>query len=405
MATEFVDFVGEEAERQKSVTQAERGKFELEAEKKAYADRQQESKGVADILAKSMQPQEQLTPRKEEAGPGGYDPVSETTGEDRERAVNFKNEMAANQQQAQTYQQQAKQLQALMLNSAKNNNPEMALKFRAELDSLSNKAMKSQTDGLILKGKQAEFYGQMAQGYLTAPTDENWYNLLKEVSTQDNEKATKLMSVPRNQREAVANAMINTGRTVKQTTDMQLKAQGMKIKEDTLKETERYHNNTLATRNRALADARTYKSASLDFQRSKQTAADKEKHIGDVNKVVGAQQRYVNTLESENKNLESQMSKLDKSLAPEEDVAAAKAVIQRKLEANQTELDNAKNELQTYSQDLRDATYGTDKKEEAKPAAKPAGKAVTITSKAEYDKLANGAKYIWNGVEHTKGSK
>lgn len=378
MAVEYVDYEKLVAERQQAKTQAEKEQFELETEKKAYADRQDYSKGVADILSQSMKSQEQKEAPKEEAGPGGYDPATNTTGEDREKAVNFKNEMASNQKQLQGYQQQAKQLQALMLNAAKHYDPEMALKHRAELDGLGDKAIKSQTDALILKGKQAEFYGQQAQGYLTAPTDENWYNFLREVSTQDNEKVTTLMSVPREQRETVARAIIDTGRTIKQTTDMQLKAAGMKLKQDTLKETTRYHEGTLAARNRTMADTRSYRSASLAFQKSKQTDAEKEKHIGDVNRVVRAQQSFVNSLESENKGLESQLSKLDKSLAPEEDVAEAKAVIQRKLDTNQTELDDAKSELQGYNQDLRDATYGGDKKEETKPTetTKPTSKSM-----------------------------
>ena len=173
MAVEFVNFAKEVADTRTAQTQAERGQFELESEKKAYSDRQAESKGMYDIFSK-MGAQEQKAPPKETAGPGGYDPETGTTGEDREKAVNFKNMMAANQQESQSISQQAKQLQALMLNAAKNNDPELALKFRAELDGLGDKAMKSQTDKLTLMGKQAEFKGQLAYKYKSNPTEDTW---------------------------------------------------------------------------------------------------------------------------------------------------------------------------------------------------------------------------------------
>ena len=232
MAVEFVDFAKEAADRQTAVTQAEKGKFELEQTKKATAEKESESKGIYDILKgyDSGGTQQAKAPAPTDAGPGGYDPATQTTGEDRQQAASFKDQMAMNQAQGKQMGQEAQMLQKLMLNSAKNNDPEAALKFRTQLDGLEQKYRDNQKSQMALQTDQAEFQGRVAQGYLANPTDEEWYNVVRESMKAGLPGAEQLLTVPKDKREAVAKAAIAQSMSTKDTATAQLNAAKLKEK-------------------------------------------------------------------------------------------------------------------------------------------------------------------------------
>lgn len=231
MAVEFVDFAKEAADRQTAVTQAEKGQFELEQTKKATAEKESESKGIYDIL-KGYDAGDTQTkaPAPTDAGPGGYDPATQTTGEDRQQAASFKDQMAMNQAQGKQMGQEAQMLQKLMLNSAKNNDPEAALKFRAQLDGLEEKYRANQKSQMALQTDQAEFQGRVAQGYLANPTDEEWYNVVRECMKAGIPGAEQLLTVPKDKREATALAAIAESKSTKDTATAALNAAKLKEK-------------------------------------------------------------------------------------------------------------------------------------------------------------------------------
>ena len=240
MALDYVDFDKEKAQRQEAINVAEQGQlatqksqFELEAEKKAYAEKQASSKAISDRLKGYAEEDaaESKTPvQKTDPGPGGYDPSTGTTGEDRQQEANFKDQMAAQQMQGQSIQKQAKRLNELMLDAAKNYDPETALKFRAELDGLDNKFRQTQTDTLTLSGKQYEVAGQLASAYLTNQTPENWYNTMKEALRLGLPGAESMMSVPLNKRADFAKAYEKRALTAQQELKGQLDIMKMQEK-------------------------------------------------------------------------------------------------------------------------------------------------------------------------------
>ena len=240
MALDYVDFDKQKAQRQQAINEAEQGKittqkdqFEFEAEKKAYANKQASMKDISGLL-KGYAEEDANAPKtpaqKTDAGPGGYDPSTGTTGEDRQQDANFKDQMAAQQMQGQSIQKQAQRLNQMMLAAAKNNDPETALKFRAELDGLDDKFRKNQTDTLTLVGKQYEVGGQLANDYLANQTPENWYNTTREAMRLGIPGSEAMLQTPLNKRADFAKAYKDRALTAQQELTGQLKIAQMQEK-------------------------------------------------------------------------------------------------------------------------------------------------------------------------------
>jgi hypothetical protein len=369
---EFVDFAKEDASRQQAQTQAAKGAFEFGAEKKAYAEKQAESKGVAEILKGFVSDQQApSTPaQKTDAGPGGYDPASGTTGEDRQQFASLKDQMANNQNQAKAYTQQAQLLNKLMLNAAKNNDPEGALKFRSELDGLQDKMMKTQGDQLKLAKDQYETMSQLGEGYLANPTDEQWYTTVKEAMRLGLPGAENLLAVPREKREAVAKSAKAQGLTANQSVNAEMKALSIKQRQDASDRRDELAKETLRFKERQQTDLQNYRGARLAFDKSKHTDSDSKKLFEITNKVVTADSQYISHLDAEHKGIQDAIQKLEsgKQFGLDDTATASKlAQLRRDLADNEDEQEKSKESYRSHMADLESLKTGK-QPEKTKPA-------------------------------------
>lgn len=397
---EFVDFAKEDASRLKAQTEAAKGAFEFAAEKKAYAEKQAESKGIYDILRQGMEgqgkpaepqkPSDPFSSGKEEGG--GYDPKTGAMAGQPSMA----DQLRAGAQQQQGFTKEAVTLQRLMLNAAKNNDPEGALKFKTQLDGLADKMADSQSKQLKVAKDLYEVQGQLSNAYLANPTDEQWNETVREAMRLGIPGAEQMLTVPRDKREAVAKAGAAQALTANQSIVAAGKQAALAQKEKHQQDLLDLKGKELILKQRRVADQRNIAAARLALDKTKLSDAEKKTAFDQANKAHKSSLDTLKFFENKDQKLDALIKDYEKGniLGLDEKETAAKLSELRSEKAdNQREIDAARSDLSESDAIL----------EKAKTGGKETKAAVTVTSKAEYDKLQPGDKYIWNGVEHTKG--
>ncbi len=371
--------VAEESKQKRQ--QTEKGQLEIDAYKKATADKEAYSKSVKDILSEQATP---TTPEqtKEATDTSTEEPKLSPSGEpmpnftagtkpvENEWTGKLRDLQSAKQAESKVLAQKSGQLQKLMMAAANSDNPTLALEFRKQLDGLDGKQKEAQKESIELAGKQYEVQAQLGQGYLDNPTDEGWYNQVAESMRLGLPGAENLFNVPREKREAVAKAAIAQGLTANQQVKAQQAQANAIYKADAAKKKEEFWSWTRKFKERQQADRERVSSAREKREVSKQGDAQSKTYLASLQNLIKDTQYGVTSLEKERTGILGRIESIDKGTEfglSEDAQAAKKKDLENQLKTVEGELTTAEADLRESNSEYRSVAKGKDKEVVAKP--------------------------------------
>lgn len=338
MLTRFDNYAKESADTIRAQTLASKEQYEFGQEVKADKQKESYERGLQEIL--SSQPKAEEPPQEKKVG--GWEPPETTR---------IKDLMDKNKAEQQAIAQSKQQLNALMLNAAKNGQAAKALEYRKELDGFDTKQMEKSTESLTLQGKQLEREAEMARGFLANPTDESWYQTVAQALKDGMPQAEKLFQVPRDKREAVAKEFLNRATTTKDALTAQRYANALEAKSSVEKNKQDYREWRMKRTDRKDIADREKTKWDQTHKIDKQNYSEAKDHMKNLEDDVKDSSREFEKANSDYQRLLNARTSLEKDMSGNTDPE----VRARELAEINSEIEDAKDRIAVSETDKKNA--------------------------------------------------